>query len=127
MQTNRRLLIAGESPKKKQKISLQRLKMASAGPRYVRIGKILKKPEVKERTVVQGELRTIKIRCICTDNRVGRLPITDKGKDGLRFLYIADATGFMSVGMNAAECGLTKLIMTKTSARKQLVCYFVWK
>lgn len=65
-------------PKENQDVSFQRLKMAAAGPRFVTIGEIIKKPEVKEVTVVKGEIKDVKIRCVCTDNRVGRLRVTER-------------------------------------------------
>lgn len=76
------------------------------GPRHVTIGEVISKVQVEEGTAVKGEMKNVKIGCVCTDNRVGRLPEGDRGKQDLRFIYVADCTAFMSIGVNAAECGI---------------------
>lgn len=56
--------------------------------------------------VISGSMSQVIMLCTVTDNRVGRLSMTSKGKTGFRFITVADATGFISLGMNAAETSL---------------------
>lgn len=104
-----------ESPKKKQKLSLSKLKNVSSGPRNVTIGELLKLPVASEGTIEKNDTtktlnaKSVIIRCVITDNRVGRLPRTEKGKEGNRFVYLADMTAFMSIGVDATETKIKQL------------------
>lgn len=114
----------GRVPKKTLKIPLQKLKKAVSGPSFVTIGEILKQTEVREDTVVKGERKNVKTKCVCIDNRVGRMPTNDRGKSGLRFVYISDCTAFMSVGMNASECRLTSYDLSENDCTDSAPLYF---
>lgn len=102
-----------QSPKK-QKLSLKKLKAVASGPRHVCIGELLTLPEVRQDTVVKSDTSkvlgssSVVIKCAVTDNRVGPLPQTGKGKEGIRFLSIGDFSSSMSLGVDSTEAGIVQ-------------------
>lgn len=106
------------------------LKTVSTGKRYVTIGELLQFPKVKDDTVVKSDTQkelgaqTVIMRCVVTDNRVGRLPKTDKGKDGNRFISLADFTAFMSIGMDASETGLKQYDLDEAACSETAALFF---
>lgn len=59
-----------------------------------------------------------------TDNKIGRMPADGKDKNGSRFIDVADATGTISMYLNAESSGLRAMDLPEPQCSEKARCFF---
>ncbi|KAI0559077.1 hypothetical protein FGB62_169g11 [Gracilaria domingensis] len=119
------IISTNEPPPKKTKISTNVLRNISKDVKGSHtVGRIVNLPKCSSNIVQDGHIQVKELFCTAVENRVGRVNCDEQKKKGIRFVYIADFTSFMSIGMPGKDSGAYEFDLSEDECKKGGYCVF---